>query len=102
MFCIGDRIAEDVLKEGLQDATRLFVDEAADPLHATTASQTTDGRFGYALDVVAEHLPLPHRTSLSHDGLLLGLEAELVSFRTLRPGDVVQTGHFECHTMDSM
>ena len=36
-------IADDVLEEDLQDAAGLLIDEAADTLNTTTASQTTDG-----------------------------------------------------------
>ena len=43
VFGVGDCIFNDVLKERLQDSTCFFVDEAADPLDATSASQTTDG-----------------------------------------------------------
>ncbi|CAA6670322.1 unnamed protein product [Spirodela intermedia] len=39
---VGDRIAYDVLQEDLEDAPRLLVDEAADALHAPTASKTAN------------------------------------------------------------
>ena len=43
---VGDRIADDVLKEDLEDDAGLLVDEARDALDATTACQTADGRLG--------------------------------------------------------
>ena len=53
---VGDGVADDVLKEDLEDTAGLLVDEAADALDATTAGQTADGRLGDALDVVAQDL----------------------------------------------
>uniref|UniRef100_A0A8R7QK66 Uncharacterized protein n=1 Tax=Triticum urartu TaxID=4572 RepID=A0A8R7QK66_TRIUA len=55
---VGDGVADDVLQEDLEHAPGLLVDEPRDALHAAPASQTTDGRLGDALDVVAEHLPV--------------------------------------------
>jgi len=53
---VSDRVADDVLEEDLEHPAGLLVDQARDTLHTTTASQTTDGRLGDALDVVAEDL----------------------------------------------
>jgi len=58
MLGVGDGIADDVLEENLEDAASLFVDQARDTLDTATASQTTDCRLGYALDVVTEHLAM--------------------------------------------
>ena len=62
---VGHSIADDVLKEHLQHAAGLLIDEAADALDTTTASQTTDGGLGDALDVVTEHLPVALGTALA-------------------------------------
>ena len=35
-----------VLQEDLEDTTGLFVNQTRDTLDTTTASKTTDGRFG--------------------------------------------------------
>jgi hypothetical protein len=43
---VGDRVADDVLEEDLEHATRLLVDEARDTLHTATAGETTDGGLG--------------------------------------------------------
>ena len=48
-------ITDDVLKENLKDTTGLFVDETADSLHTTSASQTADGGLGDTLDVITQH-----------------------------------------------
>ena len=79
MFGVGDGVADDAFEEGLQHAAGFFVDHwcralasrqpqrgaeegegrgrrhtGTDTLDTTTTSETTDGRLGYALDVVAE------------------------------------------------
>ena len=65
VFGVGDSIPDDVLKEHLEHATGLLIDEARDALDATTASQTPDGGLGDALDVVPQHLAVPLSASLS-------------------------------------
>jgi hypothetical protein len=42
MLGVGHGIADDVLEEHLEHTAGLLVDEAADALHTTTASQTAD------------------------------------------------------------
>jgi hypothetical protein len=56
VLSVSHSVADDVLEEHLEDRAGLLVDEAGDALHTTTASETTDGGLGDALDVVAEHL----------------------------------------------
>jgi hypothetical protein len=51
---VGDRVADDVLEEDLEDATGLLVDEARDTLDTATTSETTDRGLGDALDVVTQ------------------------------------------------
>ncbi|CAA7409360.1 unnamed protein product [Spirodela intermedia] len=53
---VGDRVADDVLKENLEDAPRLLVDQAADALNSAAPSQAADRRLGDPLDVISEHL----------------------------------------------
>jgi hypothetical protein len=55
---VGDGVSDDVLKEDLEHAAGLLVDEARDALHTTTASETADSRLGDALDVVTKDLPV--------------------------------------------
>jgi len=62
---VGDRVADHVLKEDLEDAARLLVYQARDALDAATASQTADGRLGDTLDVVAKHLAVTLGAALS-------------------------------------
>ena len=62
---VGDGISDDVLKEDLEDASGLLVDESGDTLHSSAAGQTPDGGLGDALDVIAQHLPVPLGASLS-------------------------------------
>ncbi len=56
VLSVGDGVADDVLKEGLEHGAGLLVDEARDTLHTATASETADGGLGDALDVVTQHL----------------------------------------------
>ena len=65
MFCVGDRVADDlertklvtkamlirvnrtdILEEDLEDTTGLIVDKTGDTLHTATTSETADGGFG--------------------------------------------------------
>lgn len=62
---VGDGVADDTLKEGLEDTTCFLVDHSRDTLDTATTSQTTDGRLGYALDVVTKDLPVTLGTTLS-------------------------------------
>ena len=65
VFRVGDGIPDHVLKENLQNATGLLVDQAGDTLHASTTRQSSDGWLGNTLDVVPQHLTVPLRASLS-------------------------------------
>jgi hypothetical protein len=58
MLGVGDRTPKNVLEVNLEAATRFLIHEPADALHATTASEATDGSLGDALDVVTEYLPV--------------------------------------------
>ncbi|KAK8945693.1 hypothetical protein KSP40_PGU013925 [Platanthera guangdongensis] len=49
---VGHGVANDVLEEDLENATGLLVDQAADALHAATASQAAYSRLRDALNVV--------------------------------------------------
>ena len=51
---VGDRVADHVLEEHLQDTAGLLVDEAAYALDTTSASETANGGLGDALDVVPQ------------------------------------------------
>merc|ERR1712240_993875 len=62
---VGDGIPDHVLKEHLEDATGLLVDEAGDPLDSSPPRQTADGGLGDALDVVSQHLTVTLGASLS-------------------------------------
>ena len=62
---VRDGVANNVLKEDLEDAPRFFVDQTGDALHSATTSETTDRRLGYALDVVTEHLAMTLGASLA-------------------------------------
>merc|ERR1719209_2572709 len=65
VFGVGDSVPDNVLKENLEDATSLLVDEARDPLDSSPPRETTDGGLGDALDVVSQHLSVTLSASLS-------------------------------------
>jgi hypothetical protein len=46
VLSVGDRVADNVLKEGLEDGAGLLVDEARNTLDTTTASETADSGLG--------------------------------------------------------
>ena len=56
MLSVGDSIANDVLKEHLENTTSLLVDEPRDTLDTTTASQTPDSGLGNTLRLVSNGL----------------------------------------------
>lgn len=58
VLSVGDSIADDVLKEHLQHAPRLLVDESRNTFDTTTTGQTTNSRLGDTLDVITQHLPV--------------------------------------------
>jgi hypothetical protein len=58
VFRVGDGIADDVLKEDLEHAAGLLVDQAGDTLDTATTGQTANGRLGDALDVITEYLTM--------------------------------------------
>lgn len=65
VFGVGDGVTNDVLQKDFQDASGLFVDQARDAFYTTTASQTANGRFRDALDVVAQHFTMALGTPFS-------------------------------------
>ena len=64
VFSVGNSVTDHVLQEHFENTAGLLVDEARDTLHAATASQTTDGWLGDALDVIAQDFPVALGTSL--------------------------------------
>ena len=62
---VGDSIPDHVLQEDLEDTSGLFVDESADSLDSTSASQSTDGGLRDTLDVVTKDFPVTLSASLS-------------------------------------
>jgi hypothetical protein len=65
VLSVCDGIANDALEEGLEDTTSLLVDHCRDTFDTATASETTDSRLGYALDVVTKNLSVALGTTLS-------------------------------------
>jgi hypothetical protein len=56
VLSVGDRVADDRLKEELEDTTGLVVDQARDTLDTTSSCETADSGLGDTLDVVTKDL----------------------------------------------
>ena len=65
VFSVGDSVTDDILKEDLEDATGLLIDETRDTLDTATAGKTADGGLGDTLDVITQHFAMTFGTSLS-------------------------------------
>ena len=65
VLSVGHSVADHVLQEDLEDGAGLLVDEARDTLDSSTAGETANGGLGDALDVVAQNLAVPLRSTLS-------------------------------------
>ena len=84
MFGVSNGVTDHVLQKHLENTTGLLIDEAGDTLHATSASQTTDGWLCDPLDVVTKDLSVALGTSFStsrHADLLFKVEEILVRTR---------------------
>lgn len=84
VLSVGNGVSDHILQEDLEHSTSLFVDEAADALHASSASQTPNGWLGDALDVVAQDLTVSLRSSLSKPLASLAAARHLCSMRDLK------------------
>ncbi|WRX12032.1 hypothetical protein QQP08_004519 [Theobroma cacao] len=62
---VGNGVSDDVFKEDFEDAACLLVNKTADAFNTATASQTADGWLCDPLDVIAEDLTVPFRSSFS-------------------------------------
>nr|GMD20331.1 histone H4 [Ipomoea batatas] len=65
VLSVGHGVSDHILEEDFEDSPGLLVDEAGDTLHASSTSQTANGRLGDPLDVVAKHLPVTLGSSLA-------------------------------------
>ena len=67
VFGVGDGVADDILQEDFEDTSSLFIDEAGNTFHASTASQSANGRLGNTLDIVTKHLKKNKNVGLVED-----------------------------------
>jgi hypothetical protein len=65
MLRVGHTVTNDILKKDLEHSTGFFVDQSTDTLHTTTTGQTTNGRLGNSLDIVAKNLSVTLGTALA-------------------------------------
>uniref|UniRef100_A0A2P2Q315 Histone H4 n=1 Tax=Rhizophora mucronata TaxID=61149 RepID=A0A2P2Q315_RHIMU len=65
VFGVGNSITYHILKEYLEDTASFFIDQTANPLYATPASQAPNRRLGDSLNVITQHLSVPFGSSLA-------------------------------------
>ena len=80
VLSVGDSIADDVLKENLEDTSGLLIDEARDTLDTTSASQTADSGLGDTLDVITQDFAVTLGTSLSESLASFASSSHVVFF----------------------
>jgi hypothetical protein len=62
---VRDGIADAIFQKHLEHSTRFFINQSTDTFHSTTTGQTTNGRLGNALDIVAQDLSVTLGAALS-------------------------------------
>jgi hypothetical protein len=77
VLSVCDSVANDTLKEGLQNTTGLLVDHGRDTLDTTTTCETTDSGLGDTLDVVTKNLSVALGTTLSETLAALAASSHL-------------------------
>ncbi len=59
VLCISNGITDHVLQKHLQHTPGLLLDQTGNTLDSAAASETADGGFGDALDVIPQNLTVP-------------------------------------------
>ncbi|KAJ0566614.1 hypothetical protein HanIR_Chr06g0275611 [Helianthus annuus] len=65
VLSVGDGISDNIFQKDLENATCLFIDQTADTLHTSSASQSADSWLGDSLNVVTKNLTVSFCSSLS-------------------------------------
>ncbi len=78
MFSMNNCVTGYILKEDLQDTTRLFVGESRNALYTTTTSETADCGLGDALGVFTKDLSETAGSSLTEAFTLLAATRHFV------------------------
>jgi hypothetical protein len=65
VLSVGDSVTNNILQEHLENSSGLLINEARDTLDSSSASKTTNGRLGDALDVVTQNFTMTLSTTLS-------------------------------------
>ncbi|MDF5581034.1 hypothetical protein P3730_24445, partial [Vibrio parahaemolyticus] len=61
---VSNGVTDDILQEDLENTASLLVDQTADTLHATPASQTPNRGLGDSLNVIPQNLTVSFGSSL--------------------------------------
>ena len=75
---VRDSITHHSVQERLQHRTRLIIDQTTDTLHASSSGETTNGGLGDTQNVVAHHLAMSLRSSLSKSFSSLSTSRHLI------------------------
>jgi hypothetical protein len=54
VFRVRDGIADAIFQKDFEHSTCFFINQTTDTFHTTTTGETTNGRFGNALNVIAQ------------------------------------------------
>ena len=65
VLSVSDGVSDDVLEEDFENASCLFIDEARDTLYTASASKTSNGRLGDALDVITKDFAMAFGTTFA-------------------------------------
>jgi hypothetical protein len=65
VFRVRDGIADAIFQEDFQYSTCFFINQSTDTFHTTTTSETTNGRLGYTLNIIAQDLAVAFGTALA-------------------------------------
>ncbi|MFS7905925.1 hypothetical protein Hanom_Chr01g00053431 [Helianthus anomalus] len=65
MLSVSHSISNNILKKNLENSTSFFIDQPANTLHTSSASQSSNRRLRDSLNVIAKNLPVSFCSSLT-------------------------------------
>jgi len=95
---VGDCISDHIFQEDLEDTSGLFIDESADSLDSTSASQSTDGGLRDTLDIVTKNLPVTLSASLSKTFASFTTSRHLDLRKFVREFKAIRESNVDCKT----
>ena len=98
---VGDCISDHIFQEDLEDTSGLFIDESADSLDSTSASQSTDGGLRDTLDIVTKNLPVTLSASLSKTFASFTTSRHLDLRKFVREFKAIRESNVDCKALDT-